>query len=147
MLGDGLGEVAHDSGVDVEEVVAGHPRLAGDAGGDDDEVAADEGGLEAFAVVRLDVAGGDGGGVDVRDAVAWCTGVSAPVYMRGERRGDGLLSNALDDGDDIKEAEFLDGGVSLEEESERLTDSAGSLYARTRWVGVSSVLRTCRVGG
>ena len=41
------------------------------------------------------------------------------------------MSDALDDGDDIKEAEFLDGGVSLEEECERLTDSAGSLYVRT----------------
>lgn len=43
------------------------------------------------------------------------------------------MSDALDDGDDIKEAEFLDGGVSLEEECERLTDSAGSLHARDGW--------------
>lgn len=84
VLGDGLGEVAHDTGVDVEEVVAGHSRLAGDAGGDDDEVAADEGGLEPLAVVRLDVAGGDGGSVDVRDAVTCVRcAVSVPVWERG----------------------------------------------------------------
>ena len=36
--GDGLGEARDDAGVDLEEVVAGHAGLAGDARGDDDDV-------------------------------------------------------------------------------------------------------------
>ena len=42
VLGDGDAQVAHDAGVDGEQVVAGHARLAGDAGRDHDEVAAGE---------------------------------------------------------------------------------------------------------
>lgn len=46
-----------------------------------------------------------------------------------------LLGDALDDGDDIKEAEFLDRRVRLEEKGERLTDTAGSLNKRKSGVG------------
>jgi hypothetical protein len=42
VFGDGLGQVADDGGVGVEEIIAGHARLAGDAGGDDDDLGARE---------------------------------------------------------------------------------------------------------
>ena len=46
MSRDGNGQSVDDAGVDVEKVVAGHSRFAGDACGDDDEVRAGEGGGE-----------------------------------------------------------------------------------------------------
>lgn len=42
-LGSGLGEVADDGGVGVEQVVTGHTGLAGDTGGDEDDLRALEG--------------------------------------------------------------------------------------------------------
>ena len=62
-LGDGLGQVADDGGVGVEEVVTGHAGLAGDAGGDEDNLGALDGGGEAGGG-RV-VAGDLGLGVDV----------------------------------------------------------------------------------
>jgi hypothetical protein len=47
VLGGGLGEVADDGGVGVEQVVTGHAGLAGDTSGDDDDLGALEGGGEA----------------------------------------------------------------------------------------------------
>ncbi len=47
---DLLGDLLHDAGVGVEQVVARHARLAGDAGGDDDDVGV--GGL--IVAVRAD---------------------------------------------------------------------------------------------
>lgn len=55
VLDDAVDERLDDPGVDLEEVVAGHAGLAGDAGGDDDEVGASEGELET--VVFGEVAG------------------------------------------------------------------------------------------
>lgn len=62
-LGGGLGEVADDGGVGVEEVVARHTGLAGNTGGDQDDLGALEGGGEAggSGLVTLD----GGLGVDV----------------------------------------------------------------------------------
>lgn len=65
----------------------GGTHLARDTGGDDDEVSPREGALEAVLV--LDVALGDGGGVDVAN----------------------VGGDALDDGDDIEEGELGDGRV------------------------------------
>ena len=47
VLGGGLGEVADDGGVGVEQVVTGHAGLAGDTSGDDDDLGVLEGGGEA----------------------------------------------------------------------------------------------------
>lgn len=64
-LGARLGQVAHDAGVGVEQVVARHAGLAGDAGGDQDDFGVLERAGEAGGgrVVALD----RGLGVDVRD--------------------------------------------------------------------------------
>lgn len=43
ILGAGLGEVADDGGIGVEEIVTGHARLAGDTGGDENDLGALEG--------------------------------------------------------------------------------------------------------
>ncbi len=43
MLSGGLGEIADDGGVGVEEVVTGHTGLARDTGGDDNDLSALEG--------------------------------------------------------------------------------------------------------
>jgi hypothetical protein len=43
VLSSGLGEVADDGGVGVEEVVTGHAGLAGDTSGDDNDLSALEG--------------------------------------------------------------------------------------------------------
>lgn len=43
MLSGGLGEIADDGGVGVEEVVTGHAGLAGDTSGDDNDLSALEG--------------------------------------------------------------------------------------------------------
>ena len=64
-LGSGLGQIADDGGVGVEEVVAGHARLAGDTGGDQDDLGILEGGGEAGGSGL--VAGNVGAGVDVGD--------------------------------------------------------------------------------
>lgn len=68
-LGSGLGEVADDGGVGVEEVVTGHTGLAGDTSRDEDDLGALEsitktlgGGVVAVdSAVGVDVAqiGGD----------------------------------------------------------------------------------------
>ena len=58
MRRDGDGEGVHDARVDVEEVVAGHARLAGHSCGDDHEVSAGEGGGELVgARVARDLCG------------------------------------------------------------------------------------------
>lgn len=64
-VGNGLGEVADNGGVGVEEVVTGHAGLAGDTGGDEDDVRALEGSGETLGggLVALD----GGLGVDVGD--------------------------------------------------------------------------------
>lgn len=54
MCRDGDGEGVHDARVDVEQVVAGHARLAGHSCGDNDEVGSGEGGSE---LVGASVAG------------------------------------------------------------------------------------------
>lgn len=46
-LGAGLGQVADDGGVGVEQIVTGHAGLAGDTGGDEDNLGALEGGGQA----------------------------------------------------------------------------------------------------
>jgi len=46
-LGGGLGKVANDGSVGVEEIVTGHAGLAGDTGGDEDDLGALEGSGEA----------------------------------------------------------------------------------------------------
>lgn len=38
VFGDGSAKGLNDASIDVEEIIAGHARLAGDAGGDDDDV-------------------------------------------------------------------------------------------------------------
>ena len=43
VLSGGLGEVANDRGVSVEEVITGHARLARDTSGDDNDLSALEG--------------------------------------------------------------------------------------------------------
>jgi hypothetical protein len=65
VLGDGLGQVADDGGVGVEEVIARHAGLARDAGGDDDDLGA----RQAVAQGRggLVVAGDLALGIDVAD--------------------------------------------------------------------------------
>ncbi len=64
-LGNGLGEVADNGGVGVEEVVTGHAGLAGDTSGDEDNL----GILEARGeTLGGGLVAGDGGlGVDVGD--------------------------------------------------------------------------------
>ena len=64
-LGGGLGEVADDGGVGVEQVVTGHAGLAGNTGGDQDNIAT----LQSVSQTgRGRVIAGDGAlGVDVRD--------------------------------------------------------------------------------
>jgi hypothetical protein len=47
VLSDAGDEVAHDAGVDLEQVVAGHAWFARNAGGDDDNVGSGEGVLHA----------------------------------------------------------------------------------------------------
>ena len=50
LLGAGLGQVADDGGVGVEEIVTGHAGLAGDTSGDDNDVAAGKSILEAVVL-------------------------------------------------------------------------------------------------
>jgi hypothetical protein len=40
VLSSGLGQIADDGGIGVEEVVTGHAGLAGDTSGDDDDLGA-----------------------------------------------------------------------------------------------------------
>mmetsp|Transcript_6249 Transcript_6249/g.28186 ORF Transcript_6249/g.28186 Transcript_6249/m.28186 type:complete len:382 (-) Transcript_6249:40-1185(-) len=97
-------EVADDARVDLEEVVAGHAGLAGDARGDDDDV----GILESRA--ELGVAGvtlGLGGGVDVGD-------------VGGDAGG----------ARDIVEGELGHEGVHLHEEAAGLADATGGAENR-----------------
>ena len=47
VLGAGLGEVADDGGVGVEEIITGHAGLTGDTSGDDNDIAAGKSLLEA----------------------------------------------------------------------------------------------------
>jgi hypothetical protein len=62
-LSGGLGEVADDGGVGVEQVITGHTGLAGNTGGDEDDLRALEAVTEtgSIGVVALD----DAVGVDV----------------------------------------------------------------------------------
>lgn len=57
VLSSGLGEVADDGGVGVEQVVAGHAGLAGNTSGDDNDLGALEGLGEAggSGIVALDL--------------------------------------------------------------------------------------------
>lgn len=100
-LGAGLGEVADNGGVGVEEIVTGHTGLAGDTGGDDDDVAALESGGEArgAGLVTLDSALG----VDVGD-IGSNTGSST----------------------DIIESEFGNSRVELQQKRQRLADTTSS---------------------
>ena len=60
---NGLGKVADDSGVGVEQIVTGHSGLAGNAGRDDDNLDALQRVGELFRLVALD----SRGCVDMRD--------------------------------------------------------------------------------
>jgi hypothetical protein len=64
-LSGGLGEVADDGGVGVEEVITGHTGLAGNTSGDENDLGALEAVTEtgSIGVVALD----DAVGVDVAE--------------------------------------------------------------------------------
>jgi hypothetical protein len=101
VLGAGLGQVADDGGVGVEQVVTGHAGLAGHAGGNEDNLGALEGGGKArgSGLIALD----GRLGVDVGD-------------IGGNTRGQA----------DIVEGELSDAGVQLEQQGEGLADTTGS---------------------
>lgn len=100
VLGSGLGEIADDGGVGVEEIVTGHAGLAGDTSGDEDNLGVLQGTGEALggSVIALD----GGLGVDVGD-IGTDTGGAT----------------------DVVEGQLSDAGVELEEEGEGLADTAG----------------------
>lgn len=62
-LGGGLGEVADDGGVGVEQVVTGHTGLARNTGGDEDDLRALKSVAQAIGIGL--VAGDSAVGVDV----------------------------------------------------------------------------------
>mmetsp|Transcript_45484 Transcript_45484/g.134621 ORF Transcript_45484/g.134621 Transcript_45484/m.134621 type:complete len:380 (+) Transcript_45484:40-1179(+) len=98
-LGDAEHEVPHDAGVDVEEVVARHARLAGHAGGDHDHVAAVQSLLQLVARVAHALrVGGDVGEV---------------------------AGHARCDGRDVEAGERGDAGVDLQEQRQGLADASG----------------------
>ena len=92
-------EISDDARVDGEEIVAGHSGFAGNARGDDDEVGAGEGGGKLGRAME---SADDGVGVDV-----------------GEIRRDAR------DVRHVVQVERAHEGGLLEEERERLTDTAG----------------------
>ena len=78
-LGGGLGQVADDGGVGVEEVITGHAWLAGNTGGDQDDLGILKGGGEAGwgGLVTGDV----GAGVDVGDISGDTFGVESVRFF------------------------------------------------------------------
>ena len=117
VLGDGVGEVSVEGGVDGEQVLAGHTGLAGHAGWDDDDVGVLEGGVGSFGlgggllvIVELVELGeghavaGDGGcGVDVAE-----------------------VSRDAGSSHEVEDADVRDERVHLQEHGEGLADAAGS---------------------
>lgn len=89
-LSGGLGQVADDGGVGVEQVITGHAWLAGNTGGDQDDLGILEGGIEAGGGGL--VAGDLGAGVDVGDISGDTWGVESVYFCR--------LNWTCDDGSD-----------------------------------------------
>jgi hypothetical protein len=97
-LGNTLDEIAHDAGIDLEEVITGHARLAGNAGRNDNNIGTGQGVLQAIILGK--VAGDFGNRRDVRKVGS----------------DTGSVNNII-------QGELIDQRASLQEERERLANA------------------------
>jgi hypothetical protein len=136
VVGDALGEVADDRGVGVEEVVARHAGLAGDAGRDDDNLGTGQGTLEVLLGEALDL------GPFQRRRMRRAKQRALETRWPSEGEGDGqtydggrvnVAEVGADTGraTDVVEPEVGHVLVELEEEREGLADASCSRGART----------------
>lgn len=118
VLSSGLGQVADNGGVGVEQVVTGHTGLAGNTSGDEDDLGSLKGSLESLrsGVVSLDGALG----VDVGDVGGDTWGNPSVSMLRDMCDSMHTGSSA-----DVVEGEVRDTLVELQEEGQRLSNSSG----------------------
>jgi hypothetical protein len=115
-LSGGLGEVADDRGVGVEEVITGHTGLTGNTSGDQDDL----GVLEAVTeTAGIGVVASDGAvGVDVAE-ISSDTCQESDNAMRCDR------CHHTGSTADIVEGELRNTGVELQEQGQRLANTTG----------------------
>lgn len=118
-LRGGLGEVADNGGVGVEEVITGHTGLAGNTGGDEDDLSILESSSEASLV---GVVAGDGAvGVDVAQVGSdTCSQAVRNGFGRKKRSFGGQRTGSTTD---IVEGKLSDTRVQLHQQGQRLANA------------------------
>lgn len=121
-LGSGLGEVANDGGVGVEEVITGHTGLARNTGRDEDDLGALEGITETSGI---GVVTSDGAvGVDVAQIGSNTWHSSSDLEHNGTEGGSDKRRTGSTT--DIVEGELRNTGVELHQQRQRLANATGS---------------------
>lgn len=118
-LSGGLGEVADDGGVGVEEVITGHTGLAGNTSGDENDLGVLKALLEASSI---GVVASDGAvGVDVAQ-------ISGDTWLKTKLERYYRVNDTIShtgSTTDIVEGKLRDTGVELEQQGQRLANTTG----------------------